>query len=311
MGFGSVKRLSKFTADEIAEMGFDIIWTAFEGTESNFDKLKGKSPQELYPSLKSRGVALLSSMIIGFPYHNRAKVMAEFRTFTKLGPSLWQILIYFAFPGTPLHRRMIKENRFLPEYQKEPDYRTFDGFSMHFTHPNFSPHELKELQRDLYKKSFEILGPSLLQVIRVWFDGYRYLRSSSNPLLYSRAQRMKEYVRDAVPGLYPVILFGPNRARRTDARDLLDEIRQETGELSIKERLLGLASIPLSFWTWLTSKFNIGQQPKLLRIQYPAAYACDDQKKELKSKTSTHTNLVSVASSSPQQPFSVESECKT
>ena len=309
MGFGSVKGLSKFTADEIAEMGFDIVWTAFEGTESTFGKLKGKSLPELYSSLKSRGVALLSSMIIGFPYQNRAKVMEEFRIFTELGPSLWQILIYFAFPGTPLYRRMLKENRFLPEYQKEPNYRTFDGFSMHFTHPNFSPHELKELQRYLYRKSFEILGPSLLQVIRVWFEGYRHLRNSSNPLLYSRAQRMKEYVRGAVPALYPVILFGPNRARRTDARGLLDEIRQETGKLSMKERLLGLASIPLSFWTWLTSKLNICQQPKLLRIQYPATCTDRAQSREMEPWTSSQTDLVSVGSSSPRQPFSAESEC--
>jgi len=311
MGFGSVKGLSKFTADEIAEMGFDIIWTAFEGTKSNFGKLRGKPLTELYSSLKSRGVALLSSMIIGFPYQNRAKIMEEFRTFTHLGPSLWQILIYFAFPGTPLHRRMLKENRFLPEYQKEPNYRTFDGFSMHFTHPDFSPHELKELQRDLYKQSFEILGPSLLQVIRVWFEGYRNLRNSSNPLLYSRAQRMKEYVRDAVPALYPVILFGPNRARRTDARNLLDEIRQETGELSMKERLLGLASIPLSFWTWLTGKLNIYQQPKLLRIQYSATYIDRAQSREMQPSMFSQIDLVRVDDSSTQQPFSVDLECKT
>lgn len=31
MGFGSVRGLSQFTGKEIAEMGFDILWTAFEG----------------------------------------------------------------------------------------------------------------------------------------------------------------------------------------------------------------------------------------------------------------------------------------
>jgi hypothetical protein len=273
MGFGSVRGLSKFTADEIAEMGFDIIWTAFEGTESNFTELKGKSLSELYSSLRSRGVALLSSMIIGFPYQNKAKIMEEFRMFTGLRPALWQVLIYFAFPGTPLHRQMLEENRFLPEYRENPDYRTFDGFSMHFTHPHFSASELKGLQRDLYRKSFEILGPSLLQVIRVWFEGYRNLKNSSNPLLNGRAMQMKEYVRGAVPALYPAMLFGPNRARRADARVLFHEIRQKTGRLSIRERISCLATIILSFWTWLTTKLNISQQPKLIRIEYPATYA--------------------------------------
>ena len=181
---------------------------------------------------------------------------------------------------------------------------------MHFTHPDFSPHELKKLQRDLYRKSFEILGPSLIQVIRVWFDGYCNLRNSSNPLLYSRAKRMKKYIRDTVPALYSAILFGPNKARRADAKNLLDEIRQETGELSVKERLLGLASIGLSFWTWLTLKLNICQQPKLLRIQYPASYTDRALSIEMEQSTSYQTEFVSVGSSSPWQPSTVELECK-
>jgi len=268
MGFGSVRGLSRFTPDEIAEMGFDILWTAFEGAESNFSKLKGKSLSELYSSLKSRGIALLSSMIIGFPYQDRKKLMEEFRMITELGPSLWQVLIYFAFPGTPLHRQMIEEDRYLPEYRKNPDYRTFDGFSMHCSHPHFTAVELKELQRELYRKNFDILGPSLLRVIRVWFEGYRNLRNSSNPLLSGRAERMKEYVRSAIPAIYPAMLFGPNKDRRADARALLREITQETGGLSMKTRLFCLATIPLSVWTRFTLRLNILQHPKLLRIEH-------------------------------------------
>ena len=302
MGFGSVRGLSKFTADEIAEMGFDIIWTAFEGTESSFDKLKGKSLSELYSSLRSRGVAILSSMIIGFPYQDKAKIMEEFRMFTELRPALWQVLIYFAFPGTPLHRRMLEENRFLPEYREDPDYRTFDGFSMHFTHPHFSALELKALQRELYRKNFEILGPSILQVIRVWFEGYRNMKDSSNALLNSRAKQMKEYVRDAVPALYPAMLFGPNRARRVDARVLLDEIGRDTGGFSMKERLFGFATIALSFWTWLTTKLNISQQPKLVRIECPATYACTVENGPKELRISSPVNLPVNTSSSSARP---------
>jgi haloalkane dehalogenase len=268
MGFGSVRGLSKFTADEIAEMGFDILWTAFEGTESDFSKLKGKALSELYASLKSRGVALLSSMIIGFPYQDRKKVMEEFRIITELGPALWQVLIYFAFPGTPLHKKMIKEDRYLPRYRDNPDYRNYDGFSMHCTHPHFSPDELKQLQRDLYRKNFHTLGPSLLRVVHVWFEGYRNLKGSGKPLLRGRAQNMREYVRSAIPAIYPAMLFGPNKARRIDARELLRDIEQETGRLSIKERLFCMSTIPLSFWTWLAAKLNVFQQPKLLRTEH-------------------------------------------
>jgi haloalkane dehalogenase len=268
LGFGSVRSLSQFTADEIAEMGFDIVWTAVEGTESGYNKLRGKPVSELYTSLKSRGVAILSSMIIGFPYQDREQVLKEFRRFTELGPALWQILIYFAFPRTPFYRRAIAENLYLPEYREDPDYRTFDGFSMHFKHPHFSPDEIEQLQHDLYRKSFELLGPSLVRVIRTWFEGYRNLKVSSNPLLRGRADRLATEVRSAVAGIYPAILFGPNRERRAEAHAFLREIERDMGNLTVKERLLCWATVPFSLWTWFANHLNFFQQPKLLRTQH-------------------------------------------
>jgi hypothetical protein len=268
MGFGSVRGLSQFSADEIAEMGFDIIWTGFEGTQSGFEKLRGKQLPELYDSLKSRGVALLSSMIIGFPYQDREQVLKEYDMLTSLGPALWQILIYFAFPGTPLHRRVVAEARYLPEFRDRPDYRKFDGFSMHFIHPHFTPNELETLQHELYRKSFERLGPSLVRVIRVWFEGYRNLKDSSNSLLRRRAERMRDFVRGSAAALYPAMMFGPNRDQRSEARFFLKEIEQELGSLTIKERLFGWATIPFSAWTWITAKLDIFQQPRLQKITY-------------------------------------------
>jgi len=268
MGFGSVRGLSQFTADEIAEMGFDILWTAFEGTGSGYEKLKGQDLDALYESLKSRGVAILTSMIVGFPFQDRSRVLEDFRKLTELGPALWQILIYFAFPGTPLHRQVLSEGRYLPAYQEKPDYRTFDGFSMHFKHPHFTPTELENLQHELYQKAFELLGPSLIRVVRTWFEGYRNLKNSSNPLLRGRAERLKGYVRSALPGLYPAILFGPNADRRNEARGFLKDIEKELGPVSAKERLFGWATLPFTAWTWLAERLDVFQQPRLLRIEH-------------------------------------------
>lgn len=269
MGFGSVRGLSKFTADEIAEMGFDIIWTGFEGKEAHFRKLQGNSLSELYSSLRARGVTLLSSMIIGLPYQNKAKILEEFQILTELSPPLWQIMIYCAFPGTPLHKRISQQKRFLPIFAENPDYRTFDGFTMHFSHPHFSAPELEQLQQKLYRRCFETLGPSLISVIRVWFEGYCNLKDSPNSLLRNRAKRMSEYVRKAVPALYPGMLFGPNKRCRSDAKRLFDDIRNEMGRIPVRTRLYGFATVPFLFWTWVTRKLRLCQQPKLLRVEYP------------------------------------------
>ena len=268
MGFGSVRGLSRFSAEEIAEMGFDIIWTAFEGKESGYQKLRGKNLTDLYRDLRSCGVAILSSMIIGFPYQDRKQIEKEFDEFMKLGPSLWQILIYFAFPGTPLYEKVRQEGRYLQAFANRPDYRKFDGFSMHFEHEHFNPKEIEDLQKDLYRRCFETLGPSMVRVLETWFKGYLNTRHSPRPLLRERAERMRRYVRRALPGIYPAIRFGPTPESRTQARRFLQSIEAELGPLSLKERLICWGTVPLCAWTWMTEKLDLFQQPALLRLEY-------------------------------------------
>lgn len=267
MGFGSVRGLSQFTADEIAEMGFDIIWTAFEGEQAGYQKLKGKPFEELYTSLKARGVTLLSSMIIGFPYQDKKQIMKEFDQLMSLEPTLAQILIYFAFPGTPLYKQVMEEDRYLPQYKENPDYRRWDGFSMHFKHPNFTATELEKIQKDLYRQDFERLGPSIVRANHVWFEGYKNLRNSENPLLKQRAQSIRDYVRDSVPGIYVAAIFGPNKERRAEAKRFLKEIEDEMGKYSLVERLMCSGAVILAIWTWLTMRLNIYQQPALFKVE--------------------------------------------
>jgi len=268
MGFGSVRGLSQFSADEIAEMGFRTIWTAYEGAESGYKKLEGRSLEDLYASLKSRGVALLSSMIIGFPYQDDEQIRKEFDRLVSLGPSLTQILIYFAFPGTPFHEQVLKEERYLPQYQSDPDLRRWDGFSMHFKHPSFEAEELEALQRELYRQDFLQLGPSLVRLMQVWLAGYRNLRGSEDPLLRARAEELWEEVISAFPGLYPALFFGPSREAREQARRLLSEVEKEWGGIPPLERIKGWATLLLAIWTWFSARLNIFQQPGLLRIEH-------------------------------------------
>jgi hypothetical protein len=268
MAFGSVRGLSQFTADEIAEMGFDTIWTAFEGTESGYGKLKGKSPQELTDSLRSRGIAVLTSMIIGFPYQTHEGVLKEFEQLLKLKPAMTQILIYFAFPGTPFHEQVIAEGRYLPEYQENPDLRRWDGFAMHFKHPNFMPEQVEELQRELYRREFQNLGPSMARMMAIWLEGYRCLRDSPRPLLRARAEKLWNGIIEALPTLAPAKLFGPTRKTRAEARELFSEIIKERAPLTIKIRAMCWGICVLAAWTWFTRKLGIFQQPALLRIEH-------------------------------------------
>jgi hypothetical protein len=139
---------------------------------------------------------------------------------------------------------------------------------MHFKHEHFKPKEIEDLQKEVYRIAFETLGPSLVRVMKTWFEGYLTMKSSSRPLLRLRAERMREYVRSALPGIYPAIRFGPNRERRAEARQFFEDIVKEFGSLTLKKRLECWATVPLSFWTRMAENLGLFQQPRLFRREY-------------------------------------------
>jgi superoxide dismutase len=98
------------------------------------------------------------------------------------------------------------------------------------------------------------------------------MRNASSPLLRDRAQQMRTYVESALPGLYPAAFFGPNQTQRRKARILIRQIQSEFGSPALFDRLAGWAALPLAGWTWLALRLQIGQQPRLLRVEYPKEF---------------------------------------
>jgi len=279
MGFGSVRGLSQFTAREIAEMGFDVVWNAFEGAESGYTKQKGRPMAELYADLKSVGTATLTSMIIGFPYQDEATMDAEFEQLMELEPALMQCLIYFAFPGTPFHEQVIAEKRYLDVYQEQPDLRRWDGFSMHFKHPKIAdPGRIEDKQREFYRRDFERLGPGVMRLSRVWLQGYLTLRGDDNPLLAARAERLRVDARAALPALSAVMRHAPSEAVRSQAQQLQADLVRHTGAMTLTERAMSAAAPLLHPVTDWAQAAGVYQQPGLLRTEHRTGHGFASQR---------------------------------
>ena len=267
-GFGSVKGLSQFTADEIAEMGFDLIWTSFEGRRSGYAKLDGRPLAELHDDLHRHGVGTLTSMIVGFPYQDEAVIRTEFEELMALEPALTQILIYFAFPGTPFFEEVLRDKRFLPQYQSRPDLRRWDGFALHMKHPNFTPETLERLQRELYRDDYARLGPSVHRLARIWLRGAETLASSTNPLLRARAQRLSHKAREVLPTLGAAKWLLPSREARRRAARLREHLLRAGGAPTTFERLSSPFALLLGAYAGATARLGILQQPGLLRVEH-------------------------------------------
>jgi haloalkane dehalogenase len=266
--FGSVKGLSKYTADEIAEMGFDVLWIGFESDEAGYGKLTGKNMEVLIAELKARGIAVLSSMIIGFQTQDRESIERNFQRLLSAKPTLSQILIYFAIPGTPLHKRVVENDLFLPEYKDTKDYKNFDGFSMLFKHPHFTREELEKIQKDLFEREYQALGPSVVRLASVLFEGYCNMKESPNSLLRQRAEEKLKKCRTLLPAIYAASVFGPNRDRRHEARQLFDDVIEKTGKITFAQKAFCAGSLPLSLWTMFKNRVRSLNQPRFQKVEH-------------------------------------------
>jgi hypothetical protein len=260
--FSSVKALSQFTASELVEMGIDWVWVGYEGKRAGYAKMQGRPYPELFADLHQHGISVMASMIIGFDYQTPEIIQEEFEELMSLRPSMCQFLIYGPAHGTPAYDRLKAEGRFRPEVMG--DHTKQDGFYLGFNHPHIGPDQMLEIQRNLGRKEFERLGPSVFRVVDDWLAGYVNLRGHSVERVRAKAQRCKEMShRTAV--LLPASMKYLNSAGASRLKDLQQRLSEETGPMNKKERLLSKLVPAMLRYTSLKLRTNIGQQPKFTR----------------------------------------------
>lgn len=268
--FASIKALSMYDPQFLLEMGIDGVWIGYEGKRSGYSKQAGRDPSELFPELRRMGILILASMIVGFDYQTQEIIESEHAELMRLKPTLGQFLIYGPVPGTPFYQRMIEEGKLYPEYTQNPNsfYRKCTGFYNVAKHPLFSPPELEAIQRWAFEQDYQKLGPSVFRTIEVWLNGYRCWKNSDLPILRKKAGLYKDNLLLSYPLFLSGRLFGPNRKIRKWIRDLEKEVFAELGAPSLKDRVLGVASLGLAAWTKLKMELDIFQHPRLKPVYY-------------------------------------------
>ena len=268
--FASIRAISQFTVEEIVEMGIDGLWIGYEGTRSNYAKQKGRPPEELFRELRSHGISILASMIVGLPYQDEEIVERELDGLLSLEPDLGQFLIFGPTPGTPFYERVMEEGLLRGDLaaDRELYYKTCDGFSAMVEHPVLSTEEIETLQRHCFDEDYRRLGPSVYRSLGTWFEGFRTLRRSRNPALRRKAERFAREIRRAYPVFFAGRMLGPNRSVRRRIGRLQEEVHALIGRPTVPERLRAIAAVGLALWTAFTLKLRLFQQPRLVRHAY-------------------------------------------
>ncbi|MBI1941233.1 MAG: cobalamin B12-binding domain-containing protein [Acidobacteria bacterium] len=269
--FATVKALSRMTPQELLETGIDGVWMGFEGKRSGFAKQQGRPVEELIPDLRSHGISVLASMIVGFDYQTADVIREELAEFVALKPTLGQFLIYGPTPGTPFFERVVKEGRLHSELAANPEryYHACDGFTAMVRHPSLTAGDIESLQRECFETDFRVLGPSVLRSLDVWLQGWKRYHASSSAYLRGKAERWAADIRQGYPLLGVAKRWGPNPVA---AARLQSEIEAALGPAGIGRRFLALAAPLAAAWTRFTLKYDRFQHPKLHRREYRTSH---------------------------------------
>lgn len=263
--FSSVKALSQFSAAELVEMGIDWIWVGVEGKRAGYDKMRGRSYRDLFADLQQHGISVLASMIIGFDYQTPEIIEAEFEELMRLRPSMSQFLIYGPAHGTPGYKRLVEAGRFRPEIRDDTSKQ--DGFYPAYTHPHMEPEQLLSIHRDLYRREFERLGPSIYRVVEDYLNGHVNLRGHRNERIRAKAAKYGQTAHESMvlmPGGLPYL----NAPVRDWLAGLLERTRRETGPMNWKQRLQAKVVPVLMQLTRYKLEHGIGQQPESTQRSY-------------------------------------------
>ena len=265
--FATVKGLSRMTPRELLETGIDGVWMGFEGKRSGFAKQRGKPVEELIPELRSHGITVLTSMILGFDYQTPEIIREELAGLLTLQPALAQFLIYGPTPGTPFYERVTKEGRLRSDLAQDPElyYRSCDGFQAMVQHPRMSAGEIEDLQRECFETDYRVLGPSVLRSVDTWLQGWKRYHDSDSPYLRAKAAGWAEEIRKAYPVFRVAKKQGPNPGA---AAGLQAEIQALLGPPSLGRRCLSRLAPLAAAWTSFKLRYDRFQHPKLHRRAY-------------------------------------------
>ncbi|OFW37359.1 MAG: hypothetical protein A3J28_07825 [Acidobacteria bacterium RIFCSPLOWO2_12_FULL_60_22] len=266
--FATVKALSRITPRELLETGIDGVWMGYEGRRSGYAKQEGRPVQELIPDLRSHGIKVLTSMILGFDYQTAEIVREELAELMELKPTLGQFLIYGPTPGTPFFERVMKEERLQPELAEDREryYKVCDGFTAMVRHPSLTSADIEGLQRECFETDYRVLGPSVLRTVEVMLQGWKRYHDDGSAYLRAKAVRWAEEIRRAYPLLPVAKRWGPNPEA---AARLMADIEAALGPPSLARRCLAVAAAPLAAaWTRFTLQHDRFQHPRLQRRSY-------------------------------------------
>jgi len=244
--FASANAIRKYTARELVELGVSWIWMGLESPRAGYSKLSGTDTRTMTRELRTHGIRVQGSTIIGLEHHTRENIQDEIEHAVGHGTDFHQFMLYTPVPGTPLHAEMAAQGRML-EGIEFADIHGQDKFN--FKHAAISREDSKRFLDWAFWRDFERNGPSLYRMSRTLLEGWKRYKNDPDARVRERFMRDAEKLRTA----YNAALWAMEREFKKVNREVSEQIRELRKEIDAEfggmARVASRVAGPVLWWT--------------------------------------------------------------
>jgi radical SAM superfamily enzyme YgiQ (UPF0313 family) len=244
--FASANAIRKYSMKELVELGISWIWMGLESQRAGYAKLQGMDTHELTSELRSHGIRVQGSTIIGMEHHTPDNIEEEIEQAVSHDADFHQFMLYTPVPGTPLYFEMKEQGRLLDGV----DLADIHGqFKFNFQHEAISREDSKRYLDWAFLRDFQRNGPSLYRMCRTMLQGWQRYRDYPDARVRERFSREMSKLKSG----YSAALWAMERQFReineavsTQIKALRLEVEQEFGFTArFNARALG----PILLWS--------------------------------------------------------------
>jgi hypothetical protein len=248
--FSSANAIRKYTMEELIELGISWVWMGLESPKSGYAKLSGQDTMSLVHELRSNGIRVLGSSIVGMEHQTPENIGAEIEYACSHETDFHQFMLYTPLPGTPLHAQMEAEGRLIPGSELADVH---GQYKFNWNHPFISRDDSKKFLDFAFMRDFEMNGPSLYRICKTTLEGLKRYRLHPDLRVRERFEREAKALRTQYSALLWAMehhLRLSNDSVAAKIAELRHEIRSECGSV----RSASFASIFGPVMLWLTRR---------------------------------------------------------
>jgi len=228
--FSSVEVLRSYTIEQLVSMGLSWVWMGLEGEDSQYTKLHGVETLALVRELRSHGIRVLGSSIIGLENHTPRNIDEIIEHAVRHDSDFHQFMLYMPLPGTPLYTEISAKG--LLKHESELSLPDQHGqFKFNYLHPYIKDGLEEELLLRAFERDYAVNGPSLVRMIRTELNGWkRYKNHPSERIRRRIAWESRDLVRlGAAVVVAAKAYFLENQVLHAKMSALLEDLCSEFG----------------------------------------------------------------------------------